>query len=66
MAAGFEEIETCPAVFVLYDKIRMSAKRTMLGMLIHADDGLWAGFGPLYAASKDKIRKEFNLHERNG
>eukprot|EP00972_Heterocapsa_arctica_P007308 1066026-Heterocapsa_arctica.AAC.1 len=39
----------------------------MIRMLIlHVDDGLWAGFGPLYAAAKDKIRKEFNLHERNG
>eukprot|EP00972_Heterocapsa_arctica_P035440 5214755-Heterocapsa_arctica.AAC.1 len=62
MVAGFEEIESCPAVFVLFDK-----KRNLIGMLIlHADDGLWAGTGPLYAAAKDKIRKEFNLHERNG
>eukprot|EP00972_Heterocapsa_arctica_P090386 13332668-Heterocapsa_arctica.AAC.1 len=45
----------------------MSAKRTMIGMLIpHADDDLWAGIGPLYAAAQEKIRKEFNLHERNG
>ena len=67
MAAGFEEIESCPAVFVLFDELRLSGKRAMSGMLIlHVDDGLWAGHGPLYAAAKDKIRKEFNLHERNG
>ena len=66
MAAGFEEIESCPAVFVLFDKLRFSGKRAMIGMLIlHVGDGLWAGFGPLYAAAKDKIRKEFNVHERN-
>eukprot|EP00972_Heterocapsa_arctica_P067422 9951152-Heterocapsa_arctica.AAC.1 len=67
MAAGFEEIESCPAVFVLFDKVRFSGKRAMIGMLmLHVDDGLWAGHGPLHAAAKDKIRKEFNLHERNG
>jgi hypothetical protein len=67
LAAGFEEIESCPAVFVLFSELRICGKRAMIGMLIlHVDDGLWAGQGPLYAAAKDKIRKEFNLHERNG
>ena len=54
MAAGFEEIESCPAVFVLSDDFLVSGKRAMIGMLIlHVDDGLWAGHGPLYATAKD-------------
>eukprot|EP00972_Heterocapsa_arctica_P073101 10797658-Heterocapsa_arctica.AAC.1 len=57
MAAGFEEIKSCPAVFVLFDK-----KRNMVGLLIlHVDDGLWAGQGLQFHAAQDKIRKEFSL-----
>eukprot|EP00972_Heterocapsa_arctica_P008692 1274821-Heterocapsa_arctica.AAC.1 len=40
----------------------------MIGLLIlHVDDGLWAGQGLQFHAAQGKIRKEFNLtKEKNG
>eukprot|EP00972_Heterocapsa_arctica_P096656 14259568-Heterocapsa_arctica.AAC.1 len=40
----------------------------MIGLLIlHVDDGLWAGQGPQFTGAQDKTRKEFNItKEKNG
>ena len=37
-----------------------------MGLLIlHVDDAIWAGEGPLFKQAQDHIRKEFKLSKEN-
>ena len=58
--AGFEEMQTARACFVLHD--RKESEPVNVGMLVlHVDDACYAGEGPMFEKAMEHIRSKFTI-----
>jgi len=55
--AGFQEVKSAPGTFRVLDKAQK-----LVGMLVvHVDDGVWAGAGPTFAEVQKRLRRLINI-----
>ena len=58
LSAGFEELKTAKSTFVVRDP----SSGDPVGMLVlHVDDGCWAGSGPIFRRAQDDLRAVMNM-----